>query len=121
MNFLKDCMEIKKVDLKYELVWTNVIEEDIRELKIPIDSFLNLKSRLMSDYFLKYPLNKTNRIINVPENIRYIKFGDYRLFIFINEDNLTVYCLRLIHRKECYSKKSINNLLTIIEELRNLK
>ena len=87
MNFLKDYMGIQKVNLKYELVWTNVIEEDMRDLHLPIDSFLNLKSRLSSDYFLKYPLNKTSRILNVPENIRYIKFGDYRLFIFINENN----------------------------------
>ncbi|MBI3051391.1 hypothetical protein HYY74_02945 [Candidatus Woesearchaeota archaeon] len=89
------------------------IAQAVRELKINpvrLRQMYNLIVEAVSDLE-----TSTKRLRGLPDQFRKLRFGDKRIVLWQSKD--TVYVIRIFHRREGYSKKSLERLLTLVREL----
>lgn len=99
---------------QWKVNWIENIEEDFNST----EEFLKVKNKL--DYISLNPNYLTKRIKNIKnKNIRRVKFGEFRLFILLDNISEEIFCLAYLPRKKCYSEKSINKVLKIVQSISN--
>jgi mRNA-degrading endonuclease RelE of RelBE toxin-antitoxin system len=79
------------------------------------ERFLKIHSKIKK--VANNPFLFSKKVKSFKDEIRRIRFGNYRLFILINKDYRTIYCLAFRHRKNGYGKKTIKELAKIIHQL----
>jgi mRNA-degrading endonuclease RelE of RelBE toxin-antitoxin system len=99
--------------MKYEKAWIKGIENDL--IGISEDQFNKLDEEF--DKILDSPNSKTKRVKCWKENVRRIRFGNYRLLIYVCEESLTVYGLAFLPRKDSYSKSSQKLILKLVNRI----
>lgn len=101
-------------DESFEVVFIEGIEDDFVEYKISEEQIFKIKNKI--DSLSSNIFSLSQKLVGFPNNLRKIRFGDYRLFVYI--ENFTIYCLAFIHRKECYKKESLNRIFTLVKNLK---
>lgn len=98
---------------KYEVTYAEPIYEDFIEAGLSKDKVEKIDDKMK--FIALSPWNRTERIENQPvRNLRKTRFGDFRMFIDINDLFLTITCLAFLHRSKCYKTQDINKILTRI-------
>lgn len=96
-----------------EINWVEGIEDDFELEK----ELIKVKTRMTNLVSLNVSKH-SDRVLGLPDNIRRVKFGqDRRLFILVDSIAEIIYCLAYLPRKTCYSKKSLNKVLSIVKEI----
>jgi len=101
----------------YEIAWTESIGEDLTNLNEEEFDELEEKLHLVK----KSPNSLTKRVKGWENNIRRIRFGDYRLLIYVSEKNSTIYAIAYLPRKNCYSKHTEQLMKKIVQKIRLFK
>ena len=99
--------------MNYEIIWSRDIEKDFRKLKIKEEEFLKLKGKLVN--LSKNPYEETQGVESLPNTIRKLKFGKYRLFMYMDTIGQNIDCLSIKQRKSSYEKHKLKHLLTQIK------
>ena len=102
--------------MRYEKAWAESITKDFEG--VTNEQFEDIDSSF--NEILESPNTKTKRIKNWEGNVRRIRVKDYRLIVYVSENNLTVYGLAFLPRGECYSKNTKKIILKIIESINEL-
>lgn len=103
-------------NLQYEINWVEGIEQDFLNARLTEIDILKIKSKL--DSISDNPTTRSERVKGVPTSyLRKLKFGNYRLFIYIDDKGMNIYCLAFLPRKDCYNKISLNKVLTLVKEI----
>lgn len=101
---------------QYEISWIDGIDEDFLEANLTENEVMKIKSKM--DYVAQSPLNYSERIKGVPTSfLRRVKFGNYRLFIYLEDRVMVIYCLAFLPRKKCYDKVSLNRVLNLVKRI----
>lgn len=93
----------------WEVNYAEGVDEDFTSEK----ELMRVKDKM--DIVSLNPIYYSKSIKNTPANLRTIRFGDFRLFILLNQNTETIHCLAYLPRKHCYDKKSINKVLTRVK------
>ncbi len=75
--------------------------------------FTKVQNVLMRN--LKSIYSKTKQIKSIHRNVRRLRVGNKRLFLFIHKED--IYCVAYFDRKNAYKGITINNLKKIISKL----
>jgi len=95
----------------YEVVWAEGVDKDLENFDEKL--FLRVVTKLHYIANSGKPFNLTEGIKGFSPNIRKLRIGNYRIFIYIKQIIETIYCLAVKHRKEAYKEKTLNQILTI--------
>ncbi|HII14758.1 MAG TPA: hypothetical protein HA362_00435 [Nanoarchaeota archaeon] len=103
--------------VKYEKVWARSIGHDLKGISERIFNVIDGKI----DDILDSPNTKSKKIKGWAYNIRRIRLGNYRLLIYVDDLNLTVYCLAYLPRKNCYSPETRAMIMNIARNVEKQK
>lgn len=98
--------------MTWQINWVKQISDDF------LDENEFFKVRKKMERIALNPLQHTARIKNLPSNIRRIRMGsEMRMIVLMNNITKEITCLKYLPRKNCYSQKSMNKVLTIIKDI----
>src|SRR3989344_1580806 len=96
----------------YEIVYSESIYEDFSEANLNETKILKIKDRMLIIGLA--PFRRTDQLenMNMP-NLRKARFGDYRMFMDVDEGLLTITCLAFLHRHKCYSSQNKKRVVAL--------
>ena len=101
---------------KYEVTYAEQIYEDFIEAGLSKDKVQKIDDKM--NFVALSPWSRTEGIENQPiRTLRKTRFGDFRMFVDINDLLFTMTCLAFLNRNKCYKAKDINKILTRIVSL----
>ncbi len=100
--------------MAYEVVYTDGIEKDFKDLNLDENDVISLDNRLKVIAQHPNPLLLTDRVLNT--HVRKIPFNN-KLRVFLHIANETIYCLAVRHHNNCYKKQELNKILTLYKRL----
>jgi len=88
------------------------VAHDIRELKINPVEFSYIRDKIASacEDFDEH----TSRIRSMPIQFGKLKFGDKRIILWKGKG--TLYVLKIFHRRQGYSKESLERIIRLVRE-----
>ncbi len=98
---------------KYEIVFVEGMEDDFLKYGISQEQIVKIRNKVV--FTSKNMQHFSELIKGVPYKVRKMRFGDYRLFLYIK--NFAVYCLAYVHRRECYKRESINKIVQMVKSI----
>jgi len=99
---------------QWKINWIEGIENDF----ISRDDLFNVKEKM--DIISENPNSHSKRVKGIfGVNLRRVRFGQFRLFIFLDPIIEEIYCLAYLPKKKCYSRKSMNKVLTLVKQVSN--
>ena len=102
---------------KFEVTYIEDIYEDFLEANLSESGVIKIKEKM--DFIGLAPYRRTEQIENWNDpNLRKTRFGDYRMFMNIDNGMFTITCLSLIHRNKAYSKQNKKKVFSILNKMR---
>ena len=88
------------------------VAKDMKELKVNPIQFSQINERIA---IARKDLDAhTNKIRGMPSQFRKLKFADKRIVLWQSKG--TLYVLKIFHRRQGYSRESLESLLSLIRE-----
>ena len=98
----------------YEVVWAKGIEKDFKKLNFGQERFKKLVEKI--NCILSNPYKYTKQVHSL-QKVRRFRFGEYRLFVLIDDVGMNIYCLSISLRGKSYTKESMRKILARIQKL----
>lgn len=93
--------------MAYEVAYSEGIEDDF--IEFDDEKILSIKERIEVIARHQSPRLVTERVMNTP--LRKIRFGDFRIFLFIDDAQSVIYVLAIKNRSQCYKTKELNKVM----------
>jgi mRNA-degrading endonuclease RelE of RelBE toxin-antitoxin system len=98
--------------MTYEIGYVDKFQDDLDDAKLSDDEARKIHQRLENIASNKSPILMTERLLNTP--CRKIPYKNFRIFLYIQDTQEIIYVLGLRHHNQCYSTKSINQIISRI-------
>lgn len=88
------------------------VANDLRELKVNPVQLSQIRDKVIAAS--KDLDSYTGRIRGLPQQFRKLKFNEFRIVLWTGKS--TVHVLRIFHRRQGYSKESLERLVELVRE-----
>jgi mRNA-degrading endonuclease RelE of RelBE toxin-antitoxin system len=102
--------------MTYEIVFVDDIEQDFLDEGISDAGILTIQDKLKVISNHQRPLLLTDRVLNT--GLRKIPYKNYRVFLYIDENQEVIYCLAVLHHNKCYKKQELKKILSVLRDLK---
>jgi len=102
----------------WEINWTIYVEEDFLENDFSDGEILKAKERV--ELASQFP-SRLKKVYGFPKgyDVRRVRYKDFRIFLLLNWLAEKMDCLRMFPDHKGYEKKSVNQILTVIQKTSN--
>lgn len=84
----------------YKVLWDDTIADDLKKIDKIIARKIISK---VSSYLARDPVNLGKPLTGNLAGLMSYRFGDYRVIYEVQEKNITIFVVKISHRKEAYS------------------